>query len=165
MVLVDNNLSVDVLTEDARWLAWSAEALAQAAESNVLVINPITYAKVSVRFDWSRSSTRRPKPRILPAPKRVYPLGEQSTTRTEDSVNSQGNSRRIARPHGERWYYPLVGALIAWGLLIRLEARSAPWTSVIFLPSVVVPAAAGLLGAYGIRYLMLRHRRRKSAQL
>ena len=51
VVLVDSNVILDVLTEDARWLAWSAEALAQAAEVDVLVINPIIYAEVSVRFE------------------------------------------------------------------------------------------------------------------
>lgn len=51
IVLVDSNAILDVLTEDARWLAWSAEALAHAAERDVLVINPIIYAEVSVRFE------------------------------------------------------------------------------------------------------------------
>ncbi len=51
VVLVDSNVILDVLTEDARWLAWSAGALAKAAEGDVLVINPIIYAEVSVRFE------------------------------------------------------------------------------------------------------------------
>lgn len=50
-VLVDSNVILDVLTEDPRWLAWSAEALAEAAETDVLVINPIIYAEISVRFE------------------------------------------------------------------------------------------------------------------
>ena len=48
---MDSNVILDVLTEDARWLAWSADALAQAAEVDVLVINPIIYAEISVRFE------------------------------------------------------------------------------------------------------------------
>ena len=51
VVLVDSNVILDVLTEDPRWLAWSAKALAEAAEVDVLVINPIIYAEVSVRFE------------------------------------------------------------------------------------------------------------------
>lgn len=51
VVLVDSNVILDVLTEDARWFGWSAEALAQVAEADVLVINPIIYAEVSVRFE------------------------------------------------------------------------------------------------------------------
>ena len=33
-----------------RWFAWSADALARGANEAVLVINPIVYAEVSVRF-------------------------------------------------------------------------------------------------------------------
>src|SRR5688500_11908109 len=50
VVLVDSDVILDVLTEDPRWLAWSGDALAQAAEGDVLVINPIIYAEISVRF-------------------------------------------------------------------------------------------------------------------
>jgi predicted nucleic acid-binding protein len=49
-VLVDSSVLLDVLTEDARWYAWSAEALEAQAESCVLAINPIIYAEVSIRF-------------------------------------------------------------------------------------------------------------------
>ena len=48
--LVDANVLLDVLTEDPVWLDWSVDALATAAEAGPLVINPIVYAEVSVRF-------------------------------------------------------------------------------------------------------------------
>jgi hypothetical protein len=48
--LVDSNVLLDVFTEDASWLEWSSSALAAAAESGPLYINPIVYAEVSVRF-------------------------------------------------------------------------------------------------------------------
>lgn len=48
--LVDANVLIDVLTEDETWFDWSAEALADAAETGPLWINPIIYAEVSVRF-------------------------------------------------------------------------------------------------------------------
>jgi predicted nucleic acid-binding protein len=50
-VLVDSNVLLDVLTEDPRWLAWSGDALARAADEAVLAINPIIYAEVSIRFE------------------------------------------------------------------------------------------------------------------
>ena len=50
LVLVDSNVIIDVLTEDAEWFAWSSAALERAAESDVLVINPIIYSEVSVHF-------------------------------------------------------------------------------------------------------------------
>ncbi|HEX7091799.1 MAG TPA: type II toxin-antitoxin system VapC family toxin [Longimicrobiales bacterium] len=49
--LVDSNVLLDLFTRDPEWYDWSAAALAEAAESSVLVINPIIYAEVSVRFE------------------------------------------------------------------------------------------------------------------
>ncbi len=49
--LVDSNVLLDVLTDDQDWGDWSAAMLEEAAESGALVINPIIYAEVSVRFD------------------------------------------------------------------------------------------------------------------
>jgi predicted nucleic acid-binding protein len=49
-VLVDANVLLDVFTQDARWLAWSAEALERAADRYRLVINPVIYAEVSIRY-------------------------------------------------------------------------------------------------------------------
>lgn len=50
-VLVDSNVLLDVMTEDPDWFAWSSVALAHAAETEILIINPLVYAEVSVRFD------------------------------------------------------------------------------------------------------------------
>jgi len=49
-VLIDANVLLDVMTEDARWFGWSAEAVARAADRHRLVINPIIYAEVSIRY-------------------------------------------------------------------------------------------------------------------
>lgn len=50
-VLVDSNVLLDVLEEDAHWYAWSAAQLARWAERAELVINPVIYAEVSIGFD------------------------------------------------------------------------------------------------------------------
>jgi hypothetical protein len=50
-VLVDANVLLDILTSDPAWGGWSAAALAEAAESSLLAINPIIFAEVSVGFD------------------------------------------------------------------------------------------------------------------
>ena len=42
---------LDVVTEDTTWFQWSSNALAEAAENATLVINPIIYAEVSIRFE------------------------------------------------------------------------------------------------------------------
>ena len=49
-VLIDANVLLDVMTEDPRWLPWSADAIERAADSCRLVINPIVYAEVSIRY-------------------------------------------------------------------------------------------------------------------
>src|ERR1035441_4407655 len=49
-VLVDSNVLLDVISNDPVWSAWSASALAEAAEYATLVINPIIYAEVSTTY-------------------------------------------------------------------------------------------------------------------
>ncbi len=49
-VLIDSNVLLDLMTEDPRWFSWSAKALASAAGTLRLVINPIIYAEVSIRY-------------------------------------------------------------------------------------------------------------------
>jgi predicted nucleic acid-binding protein len=49
-VLVDSNVLLDLMTEDARWFQWSSQAIEAAAERTRLVINAVVYAEVSVRF-------------------------------------------------------------------------------------------------------------------
>ncbi|MBA2458777.1 MAG: type II toxin-antitoxin system VapC family toxin [Gemmatimonadales bacterium] len=49
--LVDSNVILDLLTADPRWFGWSSQALAHAAERVPVVINPIIYAEVSIRFE------------------------------------------------------------------------------------------------------------------
>jgi predicted nucleic acid-binding protein len=50
-VLVDANVLLDILTEDAEWEEWSSARLAECANSGLLHINPIIYAEVSVGFE------------------------------------------------------------------------------------------------------------------
>jgi predicted nucleic acid-binding protein len=49
-VFVDSSVILDIFTDDPNWFEWSSRALATAAESSRLVINPIVYAEVSIRF-------------------------------------------------------------------------------------------------------------------
>ncbi|TAK75019.1 MAG: PIN domain-containing protein [Dehalococcoidia bacterium] len=50
-VLVDSNVLLDVVTQDPRWGAWSAETLARVADEELLVINALVYAEVSIGFE------------------------------------------------------------------------------------------------------------------
>jgi predicted nucleic acid-binding protein len=49
--LVDTNVLLDIITQDPKWCAWSERALRDAAERSTLVINPIVFAEVSMKFD------------------------------------------------------------------------------------------------------------------
>lgn len=49
-ILVDSNIILDIFTEDPFWYAWSSEQLAYYVEQTTLVINPIIYAEISLRF-------------------------------------------------------------------------------------------------------------------
>ena len=48
--LVDSNVLLDLMTEDPKWSVWSADALAEVADRSRLVVNPMIYAEVSVRY-------------------------------------------------------------------------------------------------------------------
>jgi predicted nucleic acid-binding protein len=47
-IMVDTNVLLDLLTEDPAWEPRSARAIAAAADTATLVINPIIYAEMSV---------------------------------------------------------------------------------------------------------------------
>lgn len=50
-VLVDSNVLLDVITEDQAWFEWSRDALERCAEENIVCINPVIYAEVSIGFE------------------------------------------------------------------------------------------------------------------
>src|SRR5271157_860113 len=49
-VMAKSHVLLNLMTEDRRWLSWSAEAVEKAADRFRLVINPIIYAEVSIRY-------------------------------------------------------------------------------------------------------------------
>lgn len=49
--MVDSCVLLDIFTRDARWYDWSASTLARIADEDGLVLNPIIYGEVSIRFD------------------------------------------------------------------------------------------------------------------
>jgi predicted nucleic acid-binding protein len=49
--MVDSCVLLDIFTEDTRWLAWSSGALADAADRDTIILNPVIYAEVSVGFE------------------------------------------------------------------------------------------------------------------
>jgi predicted nucleic acid-binding protein len=49
---LDSSVLLDLFTEDPRWLAWSQEQLANAAQRGVLVLNAIVLAEIAPRFPF-----------------------------------------------------------------------------------------------------------------
>jgi predicted nucleic acid-binding protein len=51
MTLVDTNVLLDLFTDDPAWADWSIGQLDAAALRGPLIISPVVYAELSVRFD------------------------------------------------------------------------------------------------------------------
>jgi hypothetical protein len=49
--MIDTCVLLDVVTEDPKWFEWSSAALAEAANTGNLVINPVIYSELSVGFE------------------------------------------------------------------------------------------------------------------
>src|SRR5438128_11733887 len=94
-VMVDSNVLLDLMTEDARWLSWSAEAVENAADRFRLVINPIIYAEVSIRYSRIEDlEAALPKAMLdreaIPYLIRHYPQPSRHGTKQEHAAVSAG---------------------------------------------------------------------------
>jgi predicted nucleic acid-binding protein len=49
-ILVDSNVILDLATLDSVWAAWSATTVTSLVDKAVLVINPLIYAEISIRY-------------------------------------------------------------------------------------------------------------------
>jgi predicted nucleic acid-binding protein len=49
-VMVDSCVFLDIFTKDPTWFSWSSGALTAAADRGTIVMNPVIYAEISVRF-------------------------------------------------------------------------------------------------------------------
>jgi len=50
-VMVDSCVFLDIFSRDKHWFDWSAKALADAADEGAIVLNPVIYAEISIRFE------------------------------------------------------------------------------------------------------------------
>ncbi len=49
-VLVDSNVLIDIVTNDPKWCEWSSSMLARFLDEDIVIINPIIYAEISIAF-------------------------------------------------------------------------------------------------------------------
>ncbi len=82
---MDTNVFVDLWTQDPVWGAWSEEALARAAESGPLSVNPIIYAELCLGFEKESQL---------------------------DETLAEAGVRRLALPYGAAW--PAARAFAAY---------------------------------------------------
>ena len=92
-MLVDTNVLVDVLTNDPTWAEWSISQLRAQAQIYRLVINPVTYAELSLTFRTVESLddtlailqipvVETPKPALFLAGKAFVQYRRQGGTKT-----------------------------------------------------------------------------------
>ncbi len=51
MTLVDTNILVDILDDNSLWADWSLSHMAEAGGRGELIIDPVTYAELSMGFE------------------------------------------------------------------------------------------------------------------
>ncbi|HEY5210024.1 MAG TPA: type II toxin-antitoxin system VapC family toxin [Stellaceae bacterium] len=49
-MLVDSNVIFDLLSDDAEWFDWSVDAIESVAQRARLIVNPVIFAEVSIRY-------------------------------------------------------------------------------------------------------------------
>jgi predicted nucleic acid-binding protein len=63
-VLVDANIFIDVFEGDPAWGSWSRTQLEEAFDRGAVIINPIVYAEVSVKFEHPDALEARLPPEL-----------------------------------------------------------------------------------------------------
>jgi predicted nucleic acid-binding protein len=51
LILVDTNVLLDIITEDATWSEWSLDRLETAGLAGPVFINPVVFAELATRFE------------------------------------------------------------------------------------------------------------------
>ena len=72
MLLVDTNVILDVVEDDAKWRNWSQQQLEAASGRYTLLINPVIYAELSIaylRIEELESMLARGGFRVEPIPR------------------------------------------------------------------------------------------------
>ena len=117
-VLVDSNVLIDVLSEDATWFPWSSATLAWVADRAIVAIDPIIYAEVSIGFETIEEiEAALPQdafPR-LPLPMEAAFLAGKAFLR----YRRAGGARRLPLPD----FYIGAHAAVAGMTLLTRDAR------------------------------------------
>lgn len=50
-IMIDSNVILDIILQDANWYTWSSEKMSVLCEDNIFIVNSIVYAEVSIGFE------------------------------------------------------------------------------------------------------------------
>jgi predicted nucleic acid-binding protein len=117
--LVDSNVILDVVTEDADWMDWSASMLADAAQQGRLVINPLIYAEVACGFENIEELDRALPPEYFTREPLPWPAGFLAA-RAFLAYRRRGGSRPSPLPD---FFIGAHAALAGYTLLTRDRRR------------------------------------------
>jgi predicted nucleic acid-binding protein len=119
MVLVDTNVLLDVLADDAEWADWSESQLQAASVTDTLAINAIIYSELSIAFERIEELEAV----ITQASLTVEPIPREALFLAGKAFLSY--RRRQGRKHGvlPDFYIGAHASVMQWPLLTRDVAR------------------------------------------
>ena len=123
MLLVDTNVILDVVENDPKWAAWSQAQLDSAALKEVLIINPIIYAELSLAFqriEEVEAMLTKTKLRVEPVPREALFLAAKVFLQ----YRRKGGARTGVLPD---FFIGAHAAVLDLSLLTRDTARYATY--------------------------------------
>ena len=119
VTLVDSNVLLDIATGDQVWAGWSERALALAADTGPLAINPVIYAEVSVGFAAIEDLDDALPPELFAREPLPYPAGFLAG-KAFLAYRRRGGTRSAPLPD---FYIGAHAAIAGFHLLTRDAAR------------------------------------------
>ena len=119
MTLVDTNVLLDLVTDDAKWSDWSLARLEEAALAGPIFINDIVYAEASIRYDRMEafdSMLAEAEIGVAPTPRAALFLAGKAYRR----YRTAGGSRTGVLPD---FFIGAHAAVAGWPLLTRDVGR------------------------------------------
>jgi predicted nucleic acid-binding protein len=119
MILVDTNVLLDVVENDAEWAAWSQEKLDAASATDTLAINPVIYSEFSIAFDRIEELEAV----IAEASLAMEPIPREALFLAGKVFLSYRRSRGTKRSVLPDFYIGAHAAVMQWPILTRDVSR------------------------------------------
>jgi predicted nucleic acid-binding protein len=119
VILVDSNVLLDVLQEDAEWSDWSQDRLDSASATDSLAINPVIYSELSIgfaRIEELEAVIKEASLAVEDIPREALFLAGKAFLRYR---RGRGTKRSVLPD----FYIGAHAAVMRWPLLTRDEGR------------------------------------------